>query len=110
MGKTCRRLLMQNNISMDDVRKQYEDRIRWEEFLKFKATEATLRKYLADHRDFFSDTQVRASHIMIKVEPNASAADKEKAKQKLAEHQERDRRRNSHLRGRGQQVFRRPCQ
>ena len=46
-------------------------------------SEATLRKYLADHRDFFSNTQVRASHIMIRVEPNAGPAEKEKVKQKL---------------------------
>jgi peptidyl-prolyl cis-trans isomerase C len=83
-GQDLPTLLMQNNVSMDDVRKQIEDRTRWSEFLKFKATEATLRKYLADHRDFFSGTQVRASHILIKVDPNASEADKEKAKQKLA--------------------------
>jgi peptidyl-prolyl cis-trans isomerase C len=82
-GQDLPTLLMQNNISMEEVRKQYEERIRWEEFLKFKATEATLRKYLADHRDFFSNTQVRASHIMLKVEPNAGPAEKDKAKQKL---------------------------
>jgi peptidyl-prolyl cis-trans isomerase C len=83
-GQDLPTLIMQNNISMEDVRKQIEDRVRWTEFLKFKATEATLRKYLADHRDFFSGTQVRVSHIMLKVEPNAAAAEKEKAKQRLA--------------------------
>ena len=51
---------------------------------KPKATDATLRKYVADHRDLFSGTQIRASHILLKLEPNASEADKEKAKQKLA--------------------------
>jgi peptidyl-prolyl cis-trans isomerase C len=76
--------LLQRNKSIDDVRKQITDRLRWTEYLKSKATEATLRKYLADHRDFFSGTQVRASHILIKFEPNASEAEKEKAKQKLA--------------------------
>ncbi len=43
-----------------------------------------MRKYVANHRDLFRGTQVRASHILLKLEPNASEADKEKAKQKLA--------------------------
>ena len=43
-----------------------------------------MRKYVADHRDLFRGTQIRASHILLKLEPNASEADKEKAKQKLA--------------------------
>ena len=51
--------------------------------MKKNATEATLRKYVNDHRDLFSGTQIRASHILIKVDPDAPAADKEKAKQKL---------------------------
>src|SRR5262249_4357503 len=76
--------LLRNNISIDDIRKEYESRLRWSEFVKSKASEATLRKYLADHRDLFSGTMVRASHIQINVDPNASEADKEKAKQKLA--------------------------
>ena len=68
---------------MDDVRKEFENRIRWSDYVKAKATEASLRKFVADNQDLFSNTQVRASHILLKVEPDASAADKEKIKQKL---------------------------
>ncbi len=76
--------LLQNNMSMDDVRKQYEERFRWEYYLKPKATDAALKQYIADHRDLFNGTQLRASHILLKLEPNASDADKQKAKAKLA--------------------------
>jgi parvulin-like peptidyl-prolyl isomerase len=82
-GQDLASALLQNNISIDDVKREYETRIRWTEYLKAKATDATLRKFLADNRDLFGGTQVRASHILIKVEPNASAADREKIKQKL---------------------------
>jgi len=75
--------LLQNGISMDDIRKMYENRIRWQEYVKSKATDATLRRFLADNRDLFSGTQVRASHILLKVDPTASPAEKEKVKQKL---------------------------
>jgi parvulin-like peptidyl-prolyl isomerase len=83
-GQDMLAALSQSGISLDDVKKTIEERIRWSEYVKSKATDAALRKYVADNRDLFSGTQVRASHIMLKVDPNASAADKEKVKQKLA--------------------------
>ena len=83
-GQDLATTLLQNNISLEDVRKEYEGRLRWEFYLKPKATDAALRQYVADHRDLFSGTQLRASHILLKVEPNASDADKQKVKQKLA--------------------------
>jgi peptidyl-prolyl cis-trans isomerase C len=83
-GQDLPSILLQNKSSIDELRKVYENRIRWSEYVKAKATDATLRKFLVDHRDLFSGTQVRASHILLKVDPNASVADKEKVKQKLA--------------------------
>ncbi len=82
-GQDLASAIVQNGISMDSIRKQYEDRLRWQEYLKKNATEATLRKYASDHRDLFAGTQIRASHILIRVEPDASAPEKEKARQKL---------------------------
>jgi peptidyl-prolyl cis-trans isomerase C len=75
--------LVQNNISLDSIRKDYETRIRWSEYLTKNATEATLRRYASEHRDLFGGTQIRASHILLKVDPEAPASEKEKAKQKL---------------------------
>ena len=66
---------MQNNLSLDNIRKQYEDRVRWAEYQKKYATDTTLRRYASEHRDLFSGTQIRASHIMIKVDADAPAAD-----------------------------------
>jgi peptidyl-prolyl cis-trans isomerase C len=83
-GQDLASALLQTNTSMDDVRKQIEERTRWQEFLRTKATDAELRKYVANHRDLFRGTQIRASHILLKLEPNASVADKEKVKEKLA--------------------------
>ena len=77
-------LLIQTGTSMEELRKEFENRVRWAEYYKSKGTDATLRKFVNDNRDRFSRTQVRASHILLKTEPNASPADKEKVKQKLA--------------------------
>jgi peptidyl-prolyl cis-trans isomerase C len=84
-GQDLGTAIVQNNISLDDIRKEYENRIRWQEYLKKNASEATLRRYVSEHRDLFSGTQLRASHILIKVDPEAPPAEKEKAKQKLVQ-------------------------
>jgi parvulin-like peptidyl-prolyl isomerase len=83
-GQDLATALLQGNISMNDIRKEYEHRVRWSEYVKSKATEAALRKFYADHRDLFSGTQIRASHILLKYDPNTSEAEKEKIRQKLA--------------------------
>jgi peptidyl-prolyl cis-trans isomerase C len=82
-GQDLPTLLLQSNMSMDELHEKYEKRLRWTEYLDAKATEATLRKHLAERRDFFSNAMARVSHIMLKVEPNATPAEKEKVKQKL---------------------------
>jgi parvulin-like peptidyl-prolyl isomerase len=83
-GQDLATAMLQNNVSMNDIRKEYEQRVRWSEYVKSKATEAALRKFYADHRDLFSNTQIRASHILLKVDSNISEGDKEKIRQKLA--------------------------
>jgi parvulin-like peptidyl-prolyl isomerase len=75
--------LLENNISMKEIRSELENRIRWSEYVKAKATDAELRRYVTANRDLFSGTQVRASHILLKVDADAPAAQKEKVKQKL---------------------------
>lgn len=82
-GQDLNTAIQENNIKLDDIRKELENRIRWSEYVRAKATDAELRRYMANNRDLFSGTQVRASHILLKVDPNASAADKEKVKQKI---------------------------
>ena len=52
-GQDLATVLLQSNKSMDDIRKTLEERARWQEFLRTKATDAELRKYVANHRDLF---------------------------------------------------------
>jgi parvulin-like peptidyl-prolyl isomerase len=75
--------LLRSNMSMADVQKEIGNRVRWVDFLESKATDAELQRFVATHKDLFSGTQVKASHILVKVEPKAPAADKEKVRQKL---------------------------
>jgi parvulin-like peptidyl-prolyl isomerase len=82
-GKTLATALQENGFSPDEIRKEIQDRLRWIQYVNVKATDAELKKYAAEHHDLFSGTQVRASHILLRTQPNASEADKEKVKQKL---------------------------
>jgi parvulin-like peptidyl-prolyl isomerase len=82
-GRDLQAALRESNQTMDDVRREYIDRIRWVEYLNQKATDAELKKFAATHKDLVSGTQVKASHIYIMVPDGASAADKEKTRQKL---------------------------
>lgn len=76
-------LLTQNGSSMAEFRKEIANKLRLSEFTASKATDAELRRFLNQNRDLFSGTQVRASHILLPVEPNATQADKDKVRQKL---------------------------
>ena len=82
-GRDLATALLEDNTSLDTVRKELENRIRWFEYVKSKATDAELKRYVSANRDLFYGTQVRASHILLKADPDAPAAEKEKVKQKL---------------------------
>jgi parvulin-like peptidyl-prolyl isomerase len=56
---------------------------QWNAYAAKKVTEAELRKYFADNKDFFDKTTVRASHIVIRVSPDAPATERAEAKRKL---------------------------
>ncbi len=49
-GQDLATMLLQNSMSMDELRQRFEVRLRWSEFQQAKATEATLRKHLAERR------------------------------------------------------------
>lgn len=75
--------LLKSNMSLPDVRKEVTNRVRWVTYVDAKATDAELKRFALQHKDLFSGAQVKASHILLRVEPGASAADKEKLRQQL---------------------------
>jgi parvulin-like peptidyl-prolyl isomerase len=82
-GRDLRTALQESNQTMDELRHEYTDRLRWVEYLTIKGTDAELKKFAAAHKDLISGSQVKASHIFLKLDPAATAADKEKVRQKL---------------------------
>jgi peptidyl-prolyl cis-trans isomerase C len=82
-GQDLPNLLLNSGKSMEDLRKDFAERLRFPEYANKHATDAQLKNYLRDNRDLFSGTQVRASHILLKFEPSVTKELKEKVKQKL---------------------------
>jgi peptidyl-prolyl cis-trans isomerase C len=59
--------------------------VQWDAYAKAKISDADVEKYYKDNKDFFDRVAVRASHIALRVSPNATDADKAKLKQQLAD-------------------------
>lgn len=84
-GRDLPTALAESNTSMADLRKEFATRERWIAYIKAKGTDAELNKFAEKNKDMINGTQIKASHIVLKVEPNATPADKEKVRQTLLE-------------------------
>jgi peptidyl-prolyl cis-trans isomerase C len=82
-GQDLTSLLAQNGSSLDEMRREYASNFRFDEYARSRATDAALKRFLNENRDRFGRTQVRASHILLRVEPSASKPEKDKVRQKL---------------------------
>jgi peptidyl-prolyl cis-trans isomerase C len=54
-----------------------------EAYLRAHVTEAAMRRCFDENRDYFNRVSVKASHIMIRVAPNAPDAERQAAREKL---------------------------
>src|SRR5262249_52179225 len=70
-------------LTPEEYRNRIAQRLQWRAFITNKMTDAELKAYVARNPDLFSGTQVRASHILLKVDPKAPTAEKEAVRQKL---------------------------
>jgi len=84
------------NLTEAGLRAQFEKELAIKAMLdkkyagKLSVTEAEMKKFYDENPDFFkSPERVRASHILIKVDPGASEADKAKARQKMVDIQKK---------------------
>jgi peptidyl-prolyl cis-trans isomerase C len=65
------------------LRTEIVARLQWAGYAKEKVSDATVKNYYQDNKLFFDKVLVRASHILVKIAPTATPADKEAAKGKL---------------------------
>ena len=57
--------------------------MQWDDYAKSKISDADVEKYYKANKDFFDHVMVRASHILLRIPPNATEADKAKLKEQL---------------------------
>jgi parvulin-like peptidyl-prolyl isomerase len=57
--------------------------LQWDAIAKGKISDADVKHYYDENKDFFDGVRVRASHIMLKVLPSAPEADRQKATKDL---------------------------
>ena len=84
-NKTVADLLKESNQTEAVFRGDLAQALQWEKYAKSKVSDADVEKYYKDNKDFFDRVLVRASHIVLRVPPNAPEADKAKARQQLTE-------------------------
>lgn len=76
-------VLAEANSTMEELRTQLTWQLGWEKYVNAAATDTALKKFADDNKDLFTRAQVRASHILVLVPPDAPATAKEAARQKL---------------------------
>ena len=57
--------------------------VQWDDYAKTKISDADVEKYYKYNKDFFDGVTVRASHILLRIPPKATDADKAKLKEQL---------------------------
>ena len=77
-------VLASNGVTVSSVRDEMRLRLRWTMYLDAVSSKENLEKFVASNKDVFNRTQVKASHIVLRVEPDTPAAEKAKIKEKLA--------------------------
>ncbi len=75
--------MLRNGTSMDRVRKDCSEMIRWVDYLDSKATDSELQKFFDSHKDLFNGTQLHVLHILLAVDPQASPDEKAKVLAKI---------------------------
>jgi peptidyl-prolyl cis-trans isomerase C len=82
-GTSLEGFLSDTNTTIEEFRDQMAFERKWRDYVTQRATDSELKDYVERNKDLLSGVQVRASHILVKLEPDASPEDKEKARQKL---------------------------
>lgn len=82
-GTSLEGYLADTGTSIEEFRDRIALEQKWRTYVNQRATDKELKDYVERNKDLLSGTQVRASHILVKVDAKASPEDKEKARQKL---------------------------
>ena len=81
--KSLAEFCQETNKTLDQLKADIADQLRWSAYLSTKLTDVKLRQSYTDNKDFFDGVTVRVSHIVIRIPTGAIQADKDKARATL---------------------------
>jgi len=81
--KSLEEYLKEQNQTEAQLRTDITGWLQWNAFVKQQVTDADLKKYYDESKDFFDRFVVRASHIVVRVTPEAPQAERDAVKAKL---------------------------
>jgi peptidyl-prolyl cis-trans isomerase C len=86
-GSTLADFLREHSLTEVQLRGDIANMLMWTEYVKTRVSDADLKRYYDENKDFFDQVTVRASHIVIRVAATGDAAkmaaDREAARAKL---------------------------
>ena len=80
---TLQAFLKESNQSETQLRMDIASSLQWKAYIAARVNDDALKAYYEANKAFFDKVTVRASHILLKVAPTASEADKQAARTKL---------------------------
>jgi parvulin-like peptidyl-prolyl isomerase len=82
-GRTMADFLKENGLTAAQLHADTVKMLQWAAFVRQRITEAELRRYYAENKDYFDQIKVRASHIVFRVPASATPAEVENSRTKL---------------------------
>jgi peptidyl-prolyl cis-trans isomerase C len=83
MGKTLEDFYKEAGQSEAQLRANIVTKLQWDAYVQAHLTEADIKKYYEDYKDYFDRVSVRASHIVLRAGPNASEKERQEIRAKL---------------------------
>jgi len=82
-GKTIVDFYKDTGLNEAQLRSNIVTGLQWAGFVKERLTDAELKRYYDETRDFFDRVAVRASHIVMRVSPNTTEPERQAMRAKL---------------------------
>jgi peptidyl-prolyl cis-trans isomerase C len=82
-GQTMAEFCRDSRLTEPQVRTNLIATLQRNAYLDSRLSEAMVRKYYEDNRDFFDQVTLRVSHVMLRVKPDAPVAEREAAQMRL---------------------------
>jgi peptidyl-prolyl cis-trans isomerase C len=82
-GKTLQDFFKESNQNEAQLRINIVNMLQWAEYVKAHLTDADVKRYYEESKDFFDRIAVRASHVVIRVSPTASQTERDGVRAKL---------------------------